>query len=437
MVYNDPTMREFDTSSHSLADIHAALTGRPEEEAQNVEAAVRAILTDVRARGDEAVAGYSRRFDWPESAPDQLAVPAADLKAAHSAAPADILGVLRRSAENIRAFHEAEKERIQSWFMPEKTGRSLGQIVQPVEKAGVYVPGGKAAYPSTVLMACIPAITAEVGEIVLCTPPDRDGRIAELVAAAAHELGIRRVFRIGGAQAVGAMAYGTKSVPKVDIIAGPGNQYVNIAKRQVYGSVGIDMLAGPSEVAIIADHSAKPAFVAADILAQTEHGPENRAALFSPSSELINGVKGEIDQQRERAPRKAILEQSARNILLVKTRDLDQAAELSNLLAPEHLELQVENPRALLPRIRNAGAVLLGHYTGAPIGDYLAGPSHTLPTAGAARFSSPLSVATFLKRTSVIQYSPVAAREAAEDVALFAQAEGFAAHAAAARMRAG
>lgn len=436
MVYNDLAMREFDTSSDSVEEIRAALTERPEEETAPVETAVRAILADVKAGGDEAVAEYTRRFDWPEAAADALFITPAELQEAHESAPAEILGVMRRAAENIRAFHQAEREQIQSWTMPGLTGRSLGQIVQPVEKVGVYVPGGKAAYPSTVLMACIPAITAGVGEIVLCTPPDREGRIAPLVAAAAHELGITRVFRMGGAQAVAAMAYGTKSVPKVDIIAGPGNQYVNVAKRQVYGAVGIDMLAGPSEVAIIADQTANPAFVAADILAQTEHGPENRGVLFTPSASTLESVKIEIERQREKAARREILEQSARNVVLVKTRDLVEAAELSNLLAPEHLELQVRDPEALLPQIKNAGAVLSGHSTGAPIGDYLAGPSHTLPTAGAARFSSPLSVATFLKRTSIISYSPEAARESAEDVARFAEAEGFAAHAEAARLRA-
>jgi histidinol dehydrogenase len=313
-------------------------------------------------------------------------------------------------------------------------------MIQPVKRAGVYVPGGKAVYPSTVLMAAIPAIVAGVREIIFCTPAGKDGEISPVVLAAMRSVkatGVTtRIFKLGGAVAIGAMAYGTPTVPQVDVIVGPGNDYVNIAKRIVYGDVGIDMLAGPSDVAIIADDGANPAFVAADVLAQTEHGPENRGVVISPSAAKLEAIQAEIVRQRDTLSRKAILELSAQNLIFVKTRDLIESVAIANAVAPEHLELQVRDPEALLPGIRNAGAVLLGDYTSAPIGDYLAGPSHTLPTGGSARFSSPLSVTTFLKRTSIISYSRDAAKEAAETVARFAEAEGFDAHASAARLRA-
>jgi histidinol dehydrogenase len=429
-------MRQFDTAKDDPDTIHVALTERPEEELVQVEAAVRQVLADVKSRGNEAVAEYTRRFDWPAATAQTLQVPPDELIQARSEADSQTLDVMSQAAKNIRAFHLAERAHLQSWTLSGQTGRSLGQIIQPVERVGLYIPGFLADYPSTVLMAAIPAMVAGVKEVILCTPPGRNGKIVSLVAAAAAELKIERVFRIGGAQAIGAMAYGTQTVPKVDVIAGPGSQYVNTAKRQVYGVVGIDMLAGPSEVAVIADENANPAFVAADLLAQTEHGPENRGVLFSPSAALLEAVKAEIESQRQSLDRREILEKSANNLITVTTRDIKEAVELSNLLAPEHLELQVDDPQALLPSVRNAGAVLLGRYTSAPIGDYIAGPSHTLPTAGAARFSSPLSVSTFMKRTSVISYSEEAAREVAEDVARFALAEGFDAHAAAARIRA-
>jgi len=310
----------------------------------------------------------------------------------------------------------------------------MGQRRLPVRRVGVYVPGGKAVYPSTVLMACIPAMVAGVDEIILCTPPDKAGGVNTLVVAAAEPY-VDRIFRVGGAQAIAAMAYGTQTVPQVDVIVGPGNSYVNAAKRLVYGDVGIDMLAGPSEVAIVADSGATVAYVAADLLAQTEHGPENRGILLSDSSELLEAVAAELVKRRANLSRADILAKTDNNLLFIKTGTLTEAVALSNTLAPEHLELQVRDPEALLPLVRNAGAVLLGDPTGAPIGDYVAGPSHTLPTAGSARFSSPLSVATFLKATSVIRYSAQAAADAADTVAMFAMAEGFDAHAAAALAR--
>ncbi len=436
-------MRQFDTARDSPEVIHAALTARDTARDAQVEATVRAILEDVRAHGDQAVLDHTRRLDWPGATAKGLEVPADDVAAAGEAT-AHETDLLLTAAGNIREFHEAEWGRQQSWDHDAPGGLpgqsplvSLAQLVQPVHRVGVYVPGGKAAYPSTVLMAGIPASVAGVDEVIVCTPPGADGAVHPLLLAAAEVAGIDRVFRIGGAQAVAAMAYGTETVPPCDVIVGPGSAYVNAAKRLVYGDVGIDMLAGPSEVAIVADERANPAFVAADLLAQIEHGPDNKGVLFCHDSAMLELCKSELSEQRAALARQEILAITANNIIFVKTDSLEESLALSNVLAPEHLELMVREPLAALPLVRNAGAVLLGDYTSAAVGDYWAGPSHTLPTAGAARFSSPLSVSTFLKRTSVIYYSQPAASEAAEDVARFAEAEGFDGHARAARLRGG
>jgi histidinol dehydrogenase len=427
-------MQEFDTSRQSRQEIEAALTARPTESLANVEATVRAILDDVRKRGDEAVLEYTRRFDWPEAAASTLEVPESELIRVNGTIDPTELAAPRKAADNITAFHRAEMGQLQSWMKPAGQGQILGQVIQPVKRVGVYVPGGKAFYPSTVLMASIPARVAGVEEIILCTPAGRDGDLHPLIKALAYEH-VDRVFKIGGAQAIGAMAYGTETVPRVDVIVGPGNDYVNIAKRMVYGEVGIDMLAGPSEVGIIADELANPAYVAADLLAQTEHGPENRGVLISPSAKLLDNCKRELADQRSRLSRQEILAKSDANLLFIKTTSLSEAIELANVLAPEHLELCVAEPLAVLGGIRNAGAVLLGENSSAPAGDYIAGPSHTLPTAGTARFSSPLSCDTFLKRSSVIYHDAATAASLAGDIARFAEAEGFDAHAAAARLR--
>ncbi len=425
-------MLYLDTERDPQAEIAQALTRRPEAQLAEVEATVREILAAVRSGGDEALIAWTRKLDWPDASVDELEVKAT---AEHATTKAP----LAESAERIYAFHRAELENLRTWRADFGFGRSLGQMIQPVRRAGVYVPGGKAVYPSTVLMAAIPAIVAGVREIIFCTPAGKDGEISPVVLAAMRSVqatGVTtRIFKLGGAVAIGALAYGTATVPQVDVIVGPGNNYVNIAKRIVYGDVGIDMLAGPSDVAIIADEGANAAFVAADVLAQTEHGPENRGVVISPSFAKLEAIQQQLEIQREARSRKAILKLSAENLIFVKTKDLIEAVAIANTVAPEHLELQVRDPEALLPGIRNAGAVLLGDYTSAPVGDYLAGPSHTLPTGGAARFSSPLSVTTFLKRTSIISYTREAAKEAAETVARFAEAEGFDAHAAAARLR--
>ncbi len=430
-------MRHFDTARDTPEALRAALTARDTAREAEVEAVVRAILDDVKARGDAAVLDYTRRFDWPEATIEGLRVSEPEWEKLAEQADSSLQATLMSAALNTSDYHWDEKGRYTSWFNTDGAGNMLGQMVQPVQRAGIYVPGGKAAYPSTVLMAVTPAVAAGVKEIVVCTPADSEGNISPAIAYALSLILPPEcfLFKIGGAQAIGAMAYGTETVPKCDVIVGPGNAYVNAAKKLVYGEVGIDMLAGPSEVAIVADEHANPAFVAADLLAQTEHGHDNKGVLFCHSASVLEHCNSELAKQRERLSRKEILEVTANNLIFVKTNSVEESLALSNILAPEHLELMVREPLSVLPLVKNAGAVLLGEHTSASIGDYWAGPSHTLPTAGAARFSSPLSVATFMKRTSVVYYSKEAAEEAAEDVARFAEAEGFDGHAQSARLR--
>ncbi len=440
-------MRHFDTARDTPEVLRAALTARDTAREAEVEATVRAILDDVQARGDAAVLDYTRRFDW--HAPEIKSFePYTEFEAAWDGVADEFKDIVKHAEDNINNFHKAERAHLRPW-MEHKEARwggqsygtySVGQVLNPIDRAGIYVPGGKAVYPSTVLMTLLPAAYAGVENFVVCTPAGPDGEIAPLLEGLLHYmsgifLGDCQVFKIGGAQAIGAMAYGTETVPKCDVIVGPGNAYVNAAKKLVYGEVGIDMLAGPSEVAIVADEHANPALIAADLLAQTEHGPDNKGVLFCHSAAILEQCNSELAKQRETLSRKEILAVTANNLIFVKTNSVEESLTLSNILAPEHLELMVREPLALLPLVKNAGAVLLGEHTSAAIGDYWAGPSHTLPTAGAARFSSPLSVDTFLKRTSVVYYSKEAAAEAAEDVARFAEAEGFDGHAQAARLR--
>lgn len=430
-------MRLYDTSRDDLKTIHAALgetSGSVDH--SEIDLTVGEILKRVRAEGDAAVLEYTRRFDWQAVTLESLEVSREELEQARRSVSAASLDALEQAALNIQEFHQREYGQMQSWmhFSQNGSGPMLGQIVRPVRSAGVYVPGGHAAYPSTVLMAAVPARVAGVDEVVICTPPDRHGHIPPLVAAAAYGWA-DRVFRIGGAQAIPAMAYGTKTIPQVDVVVGPGNRFVNAAKRLVYGTVGIDMLAGPSEVCVIADKGANPRFAAADMLAQTEHGPDNRGILLCDDQRVIENILSEIDNMRFDLMRKSIIDETYENGIVVKTRTIDEAVELSNFLAPEHLELQVRDPMALLPKIRNAGAILLGDYSGAALGDYVAGPSHTLPTAGGARFSSPLSASTFLKRSSVISYSREAAVASGEAAGVIADGEGFDGHALSARIR--
>lgn len=428
-------MRTFDTRRDSFDTLAKAFAARLEPAAQEAEKAVRAIVDAVRARGDAAVLEYTRRWDWPDA--DHLRVDDAEIEAATARIrETPLWPVLEQAAERIRAFHE--KQRHGSWFDTSRPGEMLGQIIQPVRRAGVYVPGGTAAYPSTVLMAAVPARVAGVSSVIIASPPGRDGKIPDATLAAARVAGVDAVFAMGGAQAIAALAYGTESVERVDKVVGPGNLYVNLAKRLVYGAVGIDMLAGPSEVLILADDSADPAAAAADVLAQTEHDTHCSAIIVTPSDEFAQGVLAEIESQTRTLPRAEIVRTALeRNGFLVRTQSLEEAARVASLYSPEHLHLDVREPFALLGRIENAGAILIGAHSSAPLGDYLAGPSHTLPTAGCARFSSPLSVEDFLKRTSLIYFSQDAAEPLTDAAATFARYEGLTAHARAARQRAG
>ena len=393
---------------------------------QDVEAVVDAIIADVRARGDAALRDYARKFDGAEL--DALEVTQQELDEALAAVGPDFLETLRQAAANIEAFHRRQLH--DDFVMSETEGVILGQKYTPVERAGVYVPGGTAAYPSTVLMDVVPARVAGVPEIVMTTPAGRDGKVSPAILAAAAVAGAGRIFKAGGAQAVAALAYGTESVPPVDKIVGPGNIYVATAKRKVYGKVGIDMIAGPSEILVLADGGCDPAWVAADLLSQAEHDRLASAVLVTDSEALAKAVQAEVERQQAALPRQAIARASVEdNGKIILCRSLDEAVGVCNRIAPEHLELCVEDPFALLGRIKNAGSIFLGRNVPEALGDYFAGPNHTLPTSGTARFSSPLGVDDFVKRSSFIYYTREALGKVKDRVAAFAEAEGLHAHA--------
>ncbi len=392
----------------------------------DVEQAVKAILEDVRVRGDAALLEYAKKFDGASL--DGLQVSEAEMQAALDKTDSDFLQTLQQAAENIRAFHSRQIHR--DFVISKENGVVLGQKYTPIEKAGVYVPGGTASYPSTVLMDVIPAKLAGVSEIVMVTPPSKDGSIAPAILAAAKVAGVTKIFKTGGAQAVAALAYGTQSVPKVDKIVGPGNIYVATAKRLVFGLVDIDMIAGPSEILVLADGSCNPAWVAADMLSQAEHDKLASAVLVTDSRPLALAVQQELEVQIPKLDRAEIARASIdNNGKIIVTDSLKKAVEAANLIAPEHLEVCVDDPFRLLGSIRNAGSIFLGKHAPEALGDYFAGPNHTLPTSGTARFSSPLSVDDFVKKSSFLYYT----REALEDVygrvSDFARREGLQGHA--------
>jgi histidinol dehydrogenase len=412
----------------------AALTRYEAAQDDAVEATVRAIIADVRARGDAALVEATRRFDRVEvDSAAALEIPRAELEAALAGLPAARGEALREAAARVRSYHE--RQLAKSWQYEEADGTVLGQRVTPLERVGLYVPGGKAAYPSSVLMNAIPAKVAGVGELVMVSPTP-GGEKNALVLAAAALAGVDRVFAIGGAQAVAALAYGTQSVPRVDKIVGPGNAYVAAAKRQVFGQVGIDMIAGPSEILVIGDGSTPPDWIALDLFSQAEHDEVAQALLVSPSLEYLDAVEAAIGKLLPQMPRRAVIEASlsARGAL-VHSRDLEEACAIANRIAPEHLELSVADPEAWLPRLRNAGAIFLGRWSSEAIGDYCAGPNHVLPTAGTARFSSPLGVYDFQKRTSLISVSREGASTLGRVAATLAEGEGLIAHARSAQAR--
>ncbi len=405
-----------------------------EHRGEELEAAVRSIIEAVRNQGDAGVLAATKKYDHAELAAAQLRVTPAEIEAAYTKVSPKLLESLRIARDRIHAFHA--RQHFQTWFEPGHDREIVGQIYRPLERVGIYVPGGTAAYPSSVLMNALPAKVAGVREIIMVTPPRPDGTVPPLVLVAAAEGGVTGIYKAGGVQGIAALAYGTETIPKVDKIVGPGNIYVTIAKRLVFGLVDIDMLAGPSEIVVVADDSADPELVAADLLSQAEHDPRAAAILLTPDEQLARNVQGEIEKQLAVLPRRDIAGEAIENYsAAVVTEDLLEAIELANELAPEHLELYVREPFSWLSRIRNAGAVFLGPYASEPVGDYFAGPNHVLPTGGTARFFSPLSVEDFMKRTSVIYGTADTMRNWGPHIVRLAEGEGLQAHARAIALR--
>lgn len=391
----------------------------------SVEESVKKVLNDVSERGDAALREYELRFDGVQI--EDFAVTAEEIDAAVAAVGAEYIRILKRAAANIERFHRAQ---IRSDFSMNYDGITVGERFIPVQSAGLYVPGGTARYPSSVLMNCVPAKLAGVQNIIICTPPSKDGRIPDGILAAAKVAGADKVYKVGGAQAIAAMAYGTESIPKVDKIVGPGNVYVATAKKLVQGICGIDMIAGPSEILVIADETANADWLAADLLSQAEHDKLASAIMITDSEALATAVSAAVEKRLEKLPRREIAAESIKNNgKIIITESIMQAAELSDRIAPEHLELAVARPEKLLEQIKNAGSVFLGHYTPEATGDYMAGTNHTLPTGGTARFSSPLGVDDFIKKTQFIKMSREALENYYRDIAVFAESEGLNAHA--------
>lgn len=399
-----------------------------------VNAIVSEVIARVRAEGDSALVEYTNRFDRTSAASmHDLELGQARLQQALDGLPADQRAALEKAAERVRSYHERQKG--ESWQYTEADGTMLGQQITPMDRVGIYVPGGKAAYPSSVLMNALPAHVAGVREIIMVVPTP-DGILNELVLAAAALAGVDRVFTLGGAQAVAALAYGTQTVPRVDKIVGPGNIFVATAKRAVFGAVGIDMIAGPSEILVVCDGKTDPDWVAMDLFSQAEHDEDAQSILICPDAAYLDQVEASINKLLPTMERREIIEVSLQNrAALIKVADMDQAAELSNRIAPEHLELSVEDPVALLPQIRHAGAIFMGRYTAEALGDYCAGPNHVLPTSGTARFSSPLGVYDFQKRSSLIMFSADGASEMGKVASVLARGESLTAHARSAEYR--
>ena len=415
----------------TLRDIRR-ITKRDQAESEDIRKAVEAILADIEQRGDAAVREYTRRFDGVDL--DSFLVSPEEIDTAVDIVGPDFMAILEEAAANSRAYHERQVE--QTWIDTFRPGVRLGAKFTPIQRVGVYVPGGTAAYPSTVLMDTIPAHVAGVPSIAVFTPPAKDGSVNPYILAAAHVAGATEIYKVGGAQGIAAAAYGTESIPPVFKIVGPGNAYVAMAKRLVFGTVGIDMIAGPSEVGVLADHDANPVWVAADLLAQAEH--DRRAAVFlvTPSAAFASEVEAEVRRQLEELPRKDIAAESIeKHAKFFIVKDKDQAVDIMNLIAPEHLEIAFSDAEAWAQKIVNAGAIFMGPYTTEPLGDYFAGPNHTLPTMGTAAFSSPLGVYDFVKRSSLLEYDKDAFGAVADKVMRFANVEGLQAHGLAVRRR--
>ncbi|HPJ81777.1 MAG TPA: histidinol dehydrogenase [Saccharofermentans sp.] len=395
---------------------------------KDVVSVVEDVLNDIKANGDEAVLKYTEKFDGVTLTSQSMKITKEEIDEAMKEIDPELMSIIQMAAKNIRTFHEKQKE--EGFMMETGKGAQIGVKVRPLTTVGVYVPGGTAPLPSTVLMDCIPASVAGVKNLVFCTPPQKDGKIASVILVAATIAGATEIYKVGGAQAIGAMAYGTQTIPQVDKICGPGNIYVNTAKRLVFGQVDIDMFAGPSEILIIADDSAEPEFVAADMLSQAEHDVMASAIVLTTSQELANEVLKAVDRRSDEASRTVQLEKSLKDYCaIIVVDDIKTAIEFSEKISPEHLELCVENSDEVLEQINNAGAVFIGNYTPEPLGDYFAGPNHTLPTSGTARFFSPLNTGDFYKKMSILNYNKESLEQVASYVEKFAYSEGLECHA--------
>ena len=421
-------MRIVQLNEDSLKDLLAGLLKRDPNNYTEYTSQVQEIVDGVKERGDEALFAYTEKFDGAKVSADNIRVTEEEIEAAMAQVPEELLAVMKTSMENIRRYHEKQKRN--SWFDARPDGTILGQKMTPLDSVGVYVPGGKAAYPSSVLMNIIPAQVAGVERIVMVTPPGKDGSVNPVTLTAAHLAGATEVYRAGGAQAVAALAFGTASIPRVRKIVGPGNIFVALAKKAVYGHVSIDSLAGPSEMLVSADEKANPRHVAADLLSQAEHDQLASAILVTPSMELAKEVSRQAQEMTECLSRRDIIQASLDNygyILVVE--NMKEAIQAANEIAPEHLEILTDNPFEVMTKIRNAGAIFMGPYSSEPLGDYFAGPNHVLPTNGTAKFFSPLNVDDFVKKSSIIYYSREALKEASQDIETFAKAEQLTAHA--------
>ncbi len=427
-------MRTLKLNNETKQNIQQDLLKRSPGHYTEYEGRVNAIVTDVRERGDKAVFAYTRQFDGADISSDNVKVTDAEIESAYEQVDKKLLSVIRRAKKNIFAYHEKQKQ--YSWYDSEESGILLGQKVTPLSCAGVYVPGGKAVYPSSVLMNVIPAKVAGVDRIIMTTPPDADGIVPASTLVAAREAGVDEIYKVGGAQAIAAMAFGTESIPKTDKIVGPGNIYVALAKKAVFGYVSIDSIAGPSEILVLADETANPKFVAADLLSQAEHDEMASAILITTSDKLAEAVSAEIEKFTSVLSRKDIILKSLENygyILVAET--MDEAIEAVNDIASEHLEIVTQNAFEIMTKIRNAGAIFIGEYSSEPLGDYFAGPNHVLPTNGTARFFSPLGVDDFIKKSSIISYSKEALQPVYQEIVQFAECEQLTAHANSIRVR--
>ncbi len=421
-------MRILELNQETTKDILESLLKRSPNSYGKYEQSVNAIIEDVRANKDAAVFSYTKKFDGADINADNLLVTEEEIKEAYELVAPELLDVIRKSLVNIRAFHSKQLQN--SWFTSKDNGSILGQKVTPLDKVGVYVPGGKAVYPSSVLMNVVPAKVAGVPHIYMTTPPGADGKICPSTLVAAKEAGVDVIYKVGGAQAIAALAFGTESIAKVDKIVGPGNIYVALAKKAVFGHVSIDSIAGPSEILVLADETANPKYVAADLLSQAEHDEMASAILITTDANLAKKVSSEVDYFVEKLSRKAIIEKSLENYgYILVAPDMNTAIDAVNEIASEHLEIVTKNPFDTMTRVKNAGAIFLGEYSSEPLGDYFAGPNHVLPTNGTAKFFSALSVDDFIKKSSIISYSREALEEVYKDIVSFAQSEQLTAHA--------